>query len=91
MPITIAASTMEHPMIVRYTHPSRIGTFSLRLQNDGRWHIWCEDEDLGSRHSAVSALEELCNGSTDWPGVTNPATLGLPDELSEWKAWSAGK
>jgi hypothetical protein len=72
--------------ITRYTHASRVGLFRIELNADGRWRIWCDDELLGSALSAVVALEELTGGHCDWPGTTDPSTLGLPDELSAWHA-----
>ena len=72
--------------IVAYSWPSRIGTFVIRLNAQGRWDIWFQDDMLGSYHSAVSALDDLVGGHCDWPGTTDPSTLGLPDELGDWTA-----
>jgi len=71
-----------------YRHTSRAGLFRIELQPDSRWKIWCERSMLGSYHSAPAALEALCTGTCDWPGVTDTSTLGLPDELAEWQSAS---
>jgi len=73
--------------IVRYTHASRVGTCRIEWHAGG-WQIWCEDDMLGTYHSPAAALDNLCGGHTDWPGTTDPSTLGLADELSGWKAWT---
>lgn len=62
----------------------RFGTFEIRAQG-GRWVVRCDDEGLGSYHSALAALDDLCGGSTSWPSAGNPADAGLPDDLSEWQ------
>lgn len=71
-------------MITGYAYRTRAGTFTIRLQR-GRWHVVFDDENLGSYFSPQQAAEELSSGGTDWPGVTNPATLGIPDDIGDWE------
>lgn len=74
--------------LVRYTYATRVGMFRIELRN-GSWQVWCESEMLGPGYqSAALALDDLAGGHTDWPGTTDPSTLGLPDALSGWKAWA---
>ena len=64
---------------------SRVGPFRIQLMR-GRYHIICNDKDLGTYDTPDEALDELIGGYTDWPSPgTNPATLDLPDDLSEWE------
>lgn len=74
--------------VVAYSHRSTVGTFVIRLHMR-RWEIWCDGEMLGSYPSAESALDDLVGGHSDWPGITDPSTLGLPDELADWEAHAA--
>lgn len=68
-----------------YRHNTRCGTFWIALLSDGRWHAAWEDEDLGAYASPQHALDDLAGGTTYWPSSgVNPASLGLPDEISEW-------
>ncbi len=70
--------------ITAYTFRSRIGTFRLQLTRARRWDIWCNGDMLGTYSTAALALENLTAGTCDWPGTTDPATLGLPDALEHW-------
>lgn len=69
-----------------YWHASRIGPLSIRRRADGRWHVMWDSEDLGSYQTAQHALDDLAGGHCDWPGTTDPSTLGLPDEIGDWSA-----
>lgn len=71
-----------------YRHHSRIGTFSIHVNAAGYWQISLEGENLGAgyRHPQA-ALDDLVGGHCDWPGVTDPSTLGLPDDLGAWAAF----
>ena len=57
---------------------SKGGTFRIVPLN-GRFHFFFEEEDFGSYHSAVAALEGLLGGYSHYP-----ATRGLPFEVPEW-------
>lgn len=50
-----------------------------------RMSLWHDHECLGRRYgNAQQALDDLCGGHCDWPGTTDPSTLGLPDEVGDW-------
>ncbi len=68
-----------------YRHASRIGTFLIHQRPTGDWQITHDSENLGSGYSnAQQALDDLAGGHCDWPGTTDPSTLGLPDDISDW-------
>lgn len=71
-------------MITAYAHRTREGTFMIRFQR-GRWHVLFDSENLGNYFSPQQAAEELSSGGTDWPGVTNPSTLGISDDIGDWE------
>lgn len=63
---------------------TRKGTFSIRQSQDGRWHPWFRDEDLGSYWSPEQALDDVSGGHTFTPSCGDTSRLGLPEDLSEW-------
>jgi hypothetical protein len=71
-----------------YQYRTRIGTFSIRHLRE-RWHVFFEDENLGNYANPRQALDDLVAGRTVWPSfkarAVDPSTLGIADELSEWK------
>lgn len=69
-----------------YFFRTRIGVFSI-VHNAGRWHVLCGDESLGAYKSPQVAAEEVASGVTFWPSCgVNPASLGIPDDLSDWSS-----
>jgi hypothetical protein len=68
-----------------WTFCTQHGLWSIKRSKDGLWHTWVNDEDLGSYHSPVSALEDLVNGAkfSVSQGI-DTAAVGLPAELSDW-------
>ena len=67
--------------VTAYVYRSDAGLFSIELQADARWHVMWKNQDLGSCHSAESALRDLVSGHTQWPACGNPSELGLSDQL----------
>lgn len=57
---------------------SKGGTFRI-VPLDGRFHFFFDEENLGSYHSAVAALNDLLGGYTYYPSAR-----GLPFEVPEW-------
>ena len=67
-----------------YFFHTQIGTFKI-IRQAGRWHVMLNDEGLGSYPSPLQALDDLVGGHTHFPACgTDPSTLDIPDELSEW-------
>lgn len=63
---------------------TRFGTFRIVPRGD-RFHPMCDDDDLGSYHSLVAALDDLVGGYTFSPSSgVDTSECGLPDEISEW-------
>jgi hypothetical protein len=60
------------------------GRFAI-VPTGGRFDMVFRDENLGTYHSAVAAMDDLISGYT-YPlsGKLNPAKMGLPSELSGW-------
>lgn len=72
-----------------YWSRTRAGTFLIRQQIDGLWHVVHQGEDLGSYATAQHALDDLAGGHTFWPSSgIDPSTLGLPEELGDWNRGS---
>ncbi len=68
-----------------YAYRTRIGTFIIRFRA-GRWSILFDGENLGNGYvSPMAALDDLAGGHCDWPGVTDPSTLGISDDLADWQ------
>lgn len=60
------------------------GTFRI-VPQDGSFHPFFEDEDLGAYHTVDAALDDLVGGHTFFPSSgIDPSKCGLPDEISEW-------
>lgn len=72
-------------MIRRYKWSTKVGDFYL-AELQGRWHVVYNDESLGAYVNAVQALDDLVGGHTFSAGPNiDTATLGIPDEISEWE------
>lgn len=67
-----------------WQYQTEVGTFRIIRRGD-RYHPVFEDEDLGSYHSVIAALDDLVGGHTFSPsnGI-DTSECGLPDEISEW-------
>ena len=85
--MTPTSSRPQRPLVARlvatmtsgyWEFRSKGGTFRIVPLN-GRFHFFFEEEDFGSYHSAVAALEGLLGGYSHYP-----ATRGLPFEVPEW-------
>lgn len=63
---------------------TKLGTVSVRPVGD-RWHLYFEDEDLGSYHSPPSAADDAAGGHTFAPsnGI-DLGQLGIPEDINEW-------
>lgn len=72
-------------MKTRYTHPTRVGLFSIVLNHDGRWQALFEGEALGSYSTSQQALDDLASGASLWPSCGDPSQLSLPDEIADWR------
>lgn len=71
--------------ITAYTYRTRIGTFIIRHRS-GHWVILLDNENLGGGYASPhQALDDLAGGHCDWPGSTDPATLGISDDLGDWQ------
>jgi hypothetical protein len=71
-------------MIVKYSHPSRIGLATIVLKT-GRWHIVIDGENLGSYHAPQPALDDLVGGHTESHSrCSDTSGLRLPSELADW-------
>lgn len=68
-----------------FTFNTRSGIFSIE-QRGTRWHVLFRDENLGSYHSAQAALGDLVGGHTFTASCGDTSRLGLPEDLSEWRA-----
>lgn len=61
------------------------GRFYIARSQDGRFHPLFDGESLGSYATPELALDDLTGGHTSTVGNgINTASLGIPDELSEW-------
>lgn len=71
---------------MHWTFESRAGVFAIRMV-EGRFRVYCGDENLGSYANPQAALEDLVRGHTWSPSSgVDPSKLGIPDDLSEWES-----
>lgn len=72
--------------IIGYVHQTRWGRFAIALNRNGRWSAMFEDENLGSYHSPVAALDDLIGDHcfSNSAGL-DTSEVGLPRELSGWE------
>lgn len=67
-----------------YTYRTRIGLFKITF-HQGSWHIFHNNENLGSYSSPHQAVDDLSGGYTVWPSSgIDPSSLGIPDDIGEW-------
>jgi len=51
-----------------------------------RWHVYFQEEDLGSYHSAEAAAGDVAGGHTFVPSDgTDLSDLGIPADITEWR------
>ena len=68
-----------------YACKTKVGEFYI-AENNGRFHPVFRDESLGSYATAQQAVDDLTGGHTfTAPGGVDTASLGIPEELSEWE------
>jgi hypothetical protein len=64
---------------------TKIGPFYI-AEHQGRFHPVFEDDSLGSYDTAQQAAEDLAGGHTfSISGGVDTATLGIPEEVTEWE------
>lgn len=70
---------------MHYWHKVKGGRFVLRHGARG-WAIWFDDQALSPDcyPTAQHALDDLAGGHCDWPSLTDPSSMGLPDEIGDW-------
>jgi hypothetical protein len=68
-----------------YACQTRIGSFYIAVANDGRFHLYYDDESLGSYDNPQQAVDDLAGGHTfSIAGGVDTSTLGIPYDLDEW-------
>lgn len=82
-------------MIVAYAHPTRWGTFWIKLRPNLRWDVLFVDErygeeSLGSYASAMQAHDDLIGDHcfSNCRGL-DTSKIGLPRDLTDWLRWVA--
>lgn len=50
----------------------------------GAWRLYFNGEELAAFPTPQETAQELAAGNTCWAGGIDPATLGLPGDLSAW-------
>jgi len=62
------------------------GLFSIRHLRDGYFHVFFNDEDLGSYETPELAADDVSGGHTSSisSGI-DTAELGISDNLSDWE------
>ena len=67
-----------------YAWHTRIGPFYI-VDSAWHFHVFYQDDALGSYTSADSALADVVGGHTfSIAGGIDTATLGIPERLNEW-------
>lgn len=68
------------------SHPTRLGPVSIFFNpQNGRYHVFVGDEDLGNYPTPQQAVDDICGGHTfSHSSGVDTAQLGIPDELDEW-------
>ena len=73
-------------MITKYTHASRIGTFTIERLANGLWIGTHEGERLtGTMHMPQQIVDDLAGGHGEWVGTVDTSTVGLSDDLGDWE------
>jgi hypothetical protein len=63
---------------------TRRGTFRIEPSGNGRFDLIFEDDTLDNHASPSAAAEAAAEGTCIWPSFGNPASLGIPADVSEW-------
>ena len=71
-------------MVIAYKFATRVGTFWIRIDEDGRWNASFEEEGLGNYYSPELASDDLAGGHTYTPSCGDTARLGISADLSDW-------
>lgn len=66
--------------VIRYTWKTDHGTIAITMREDGKWHIYRQDQDLGNFDSAQQACEWLCTATTD----SFVAHCAYPLRIEDW-------
>jgi hypothetical protein len=68
-----------------YAYKTEVGEFYI-AEHNGRFHPVFRDESLGSYATPQQAVDDLTGGHTFTPpDDVDTASLGIPEELSEWE------
>lgn len=66
-------------------HPTRKGPVFIGQSPDGRFHPVWKEEDLGSYHSAVAAIDDVSGGHTFTPSDgTDLGLLDISGDIGDW-------
>jgi hypothetical protein len=75
-----------------YFFRTKAGVFSIVRHNDrwrlilsDRWRLIFGSDTLGSYSTAEQAVDDLAGGHFSLPSGIDPATLGIPADLSKWE------
>jgi len=68
----------------RYRFSTRLGMLSIELRQTGVWRVLFGRKEVGSARSPESALGDLLQDETAWPGGPRNSSLGLPTDLEKW-------
>jgi hypothetical protein len=72
-----------------YAWDTRLGPFYI-AESNGRFHPIYEDDSLGSYTTPRQAAENLAQGQTfSISGGVDTATLGIPEDIDEWRILTA--
>jgi hypothetical protein len=68
-----------------YFFRSAYGTFLIRRERDGQWHVTFEDQRLGAYRAPEEAVAQLGADHYFWlASGLDSAAVGLPRELTQW-------
>lgn len=68
-----------------------LGVFYIVKDNDGSYHPYFDEHDLGSYETLVDAIEGIAYDSSftlmhpEMGDPLDPSDLGIPDDISGWK------
>ena len=84
---TVFQNLYSDPVPTRYRMyfiRTRVGVFSI-VQRDNRWRLIFDGDTLGSYFTAEQAVGDLASGHFSPRSDIDPATLGIPADLSKWE------
>lgn len=69
-----------------WKHPTRLGEARITLTSTG-WEATLDGEFIGGRYkTAQHALDDFAGGhGFSHPSCADTSTLGLPDDIAEWR------